>query len=168
MSLEEKLLALVASVTWDGGDQLIRALRPMLAEVAPFDCGEVALARPIGHERWALTDDEAPLASEDLLLRLEEEPLRIDDLPQALPFPRTHARMAGAGLRSLLALPLSPGDGPIGAVVLAHRDGWAFAAASLHTLAPLARMTGLCIERAVVLTALRKEVETLRLRTRKG
>lgn len=167
MSLEEKLLALVGSVTWDGGDQLIRTLRPMLAEIAPFDSGEVALARPVGHERWTLTDDEGSLASEDLLLRLESEPLRIDDLPEALPFPRTHARMAEAGLRSLLALPLSPGDGPLGAVVLAHRDGWAFAAASLHALGPLARMTGLCVERALVLTALRKEVETLRIRARK-
>jgi hypothetical protein len=168
MSLEERLLALAASVTWDGGDQVIRSLRPMLEEWAPFHVGEVALARPVGHARWTLTDDEASVAADDILMALEAEPLRIDHLSEASAFPRTQARMRDAGLRSLLVLPLSAFGGPGGAIVLGHRDGWSFVAASLHVLCPLAAMTGLCLERAVALTALRKEVETLRASTRKG
>lgn len=168
MSLEERLLALAASVTWDDGDQVIRTLRPMLEEGAPFHLGEVALARPVGHARWTLTDDEASIAADDILLALESEPLRIDDVPEASAFPRTQARMREASLRSLLVLPMSAFGGPGGAIALGHRNGWAFVAAPLYLLTPVASMTGLCLERASALTALRKEVETLRAVTRKG
>jgi hypothetical protein len=168
MSPEEKLIALVAALDGDGGDRVVRTLQPMLAEIAPFDAGEVDLAGPIGHQRWTLTSDETAIASEDLLLRLEGEPLRIDDRPEASAFPRTHARMAESGFRSLLAVPFAATGGPRGALVLAHRDGWAFAAASLRVLRPLAQMTGLCLQAAISLTSLRREVELLRAKERKG
>jgi hypothetical protein len=167
MSLEERLLTLAASITWDGGDEVIRSLRPMLEEIAPFHAGEVALARPVGHARWTLTDDEESVAADDILLAVEAEPLRIDDLPQASAFPRTQACMREASLRSLLVLPMTAFGGPGGAIVLGHRDGWSFVAVSLPVLCPVAAMTGLCLERAAALTALRKEVETLRVGARK-
>jgi hypothetical protein len=167
MSLEEKLLALVAAMDGDGGDGVVRTLQPMLAEISPFDAGEVDLAGPIGHQRWTLTNDDTVLASEDLLARLEGEPLRIDDRAEAAAFPRTQARMAESRLRSLLAVPFATPGGPRGAIVLAHRDGWAFAAASLRVLRPLAGMTGLCLQGATSLTSLRREVEMLQARGRK-
>jgi hypothetical protein len=165
MSLEEKLVALVAALDGDGGNRVVRTLQPMLAEIAPFDAGEVDLAGPIGHHRWTLTSDETAIASEDLLLRLEGDPLRIDDRAEASAFPRTHVRMAESGFRSLLAVPFGSAGGPRGAIVLAHRDGWAFAAASLRLLRPLAQMTGLCLQAASSLTSLRREVEMLRVRS---
>lgn len=168
MNIEERLLTLVASVTWDGGDQVVRSLRPMIEETAPFHLGEVALATPVGHTRWTLTDDEASVAADDILLAVESETLRIDDLSEASAFPRTQVRMREASLRSLLVLPMSVFGGPGGAIVLGHRDAWSFVAASLHVLGPVAAMTGLCLERAAALTALRKEVETLRAAPRKS
>jgi len=168
MALEERLLALAASVTWDGGEELLRSLRPMLEESAAFHAGEVDLARPVGHDRWTLAGDDASIAADDVLLALEGEPLRFDDLPEASAYPRTQSRMRDAGLRSLLVLPMGGYGGAGGAVVLGHRDGWAFVAAPLYDLAPLAAMTGLCLERALALTALRKEVEALRLDSRKS
>jgi len=168
MSLEEQLVALVAALDGDGGDRIVRTLQPMLAEIAPFDAGEVDLAGPIGHQRWTLTSDETAIASEDLLLRLEAEPLRIDDRHQAGAFPRTHARMAESGFRSLLAVPFGCASGPRGAIVLANRDGWAFVAASLRVLRPLAQMTGFCLQGAMSLTSLRKELEMLRAKGRKA
>ncbi len=166
MRIEEKLLALVASASWDGGEGVVSTLLPMLQEVAPFDAGEVAVLRPIGFDRWTLTDDDSPVAAEDFLLHMSgaDEPLRIDELSELERWPRTRDALKERGLRSLLALPLSPAGGPEGAVVLARRQGWAFVAVWLHVLTPLVSMTGLCLERAAALTALRKEVELLRTR----
>ena len=65
-----------------------------------------------------------------------------------------------------MALPMGGAGGPDGAVVLARDFGWAFAGAPLGFLAPVAGLTGLCLERALALTALRKEVD--RIRGKKG
>lgn len=166
MRIEEKLLSLVASASWDGGEGVVSTLLPMLQEVAPFDAGEVAVLRPIGFDRWTLTDDESPVAAEDFLLHISgaDEPLRIDERSELERWPRTRDALKERGLLSLLALPLSPAGGPEGAVVLARRQGWAFVAVWLHVLTPLVSMAGLCLERAAALTALRKEVELLRAR----
>jgi hypothetical protein len=70
--------------------------------------------------------------------------------------------MKSCGLRCLLALPLASAGGPDGAVVLARNFGWAFAGAPLGFLLPVAGMAGLCLERALALTALRQEIDRLR------
>lgn len=156
--LEEHLLALVASVSWDGGDGVVGVLRALLAEAAPFDAGEVAVAHPAGFHRWTLTDDESPLVGEDLLLHLSARPhpVRLDDWHEAEPWPRTAELLERRGLRSLLVLPLSAAGGAEGGVGVACRHGWAFVGCSLRRLQPVAAMAGLALGHARALTALRR------------
>lgn len=165
MDLSGKLLALAASVSWDGGAGVLRTLRQILREDAPFDAAEVALSRSPGFQRWTLTDEDEPVADEDLLERAAaaQAPIRIDDVSEIDFVPRTRALLEGRGLRSCLALPLCGAGGPEGAIVLAREHGWAFAGVSLHTLWPVASMAGLCLARAVALTALKRELETSRV-----
>jgi GAF domain len=161
MEVSAKLLALAASVSWDGGEGVLRALRQILREDAPFDAGEVALQRSPGFQRWTLTDDDEPLAADDLLelASRADAPIRIDDMQEPGFAPHTRERMARRGMRSCLALPLCGAGGPEGVVVVAREHGWAFAGVSLPTLWPLASMAGLCLARAIALTVLRKEAE---------
>jgi hypothetical protein len=168
MEVPAKLLALASSISWDGGGGVLRALRQILLEDAPFDAGEVALSRPPGFQRWTLTDDEEEVAADDLLERAAsaEAPIRIDDVLDPGFAPVTRERMARRGLRSCLALPLGGAGGPEGAIVVAREQGWAFTGVSLHTLWPVASMAGLCLARAVALTALKRETETLRVSSR--
>jgi len=162
------LLALVASTSWDGGTELLRTLRAILERWAPFDAGEVALYDGKEIRRWSLADPEDWVAASDMVLHvsLEKAPLRADDLPDLESFSRTQGRMRICGLRALLALPLAAAGGPDGAVVLARSFGWAFAGAPMGFLSPVVGMAGLCLERALALTALRREVD--HLRERKG
>src|SRR5262245_5755267 len=168
MDLPAKLLALVSPVSWDGGDGVLRALRDILQDDAPFDAAEVVLCRPPGYQRWTLTDDEREVAAEDLLERAAsgDAPVRIDDAHEAGFAPLTRQRMTERGLRSCLALPLSAAGGPEGAIVVAREHGWAFTAVSLHTLWPVAAMAGLALARAIALTALKRDADCLRTTSR--
>jgi hypothetical protein len=168
MDVPAKLLALAASVSWDGGDGVLRTLRQILKEDAPFDAGEVALQRSPGFQRWTLTDDPEPVAADDLLERAStaDGPIRIDDILEVRFAPLTRERMIERGLRSCLVLPLSGAGGPEGAIVVAREHGWAFAGVSLHTLWPVASMAGLCLARAVALTALKRDADAVRVSSR--
>jgi hypothetical protein len=161
LELTRALLALAAATTWDGGDALVSTLRGFLKETVPFDEGELALTIPTGYRRWTLTEDDEPLAAEDLLAEMcaREAPLRVDTLEEADRFPRTVTRLRQRGLASFLALPLGAAGGPEGAVLLARRFGWAFAGVPERPLAAAAAMAGICLERALALTAMRKELE---------
>jgi hypothetical protein len=168
MEVPAKLLALAASVSWDGGDGVLRTLRQILREDAPFDAGEVALSRSPGFQRWTLTDDEREVAADDLLegAASGDSPIRIDDAQEPGFAPRTRQHMAERGLRSCLALPLGGAGGPEGAIVVAREHGWAFTGVSLHTLWPVASMAGLCLARAIALTALKRDADSLRAASR--
>jgi hypothetical protein len=164
MDLTRTLLALVGATTWDGGDALVSTLRGYLKEAVPFDGGELAVSMPTGYRRWTLTEDDEPLSGDDLLAELcgRESPLRVDTLEEADRFPRTVARLRQRGLASFLALPLGSAGGPEGGVVLARSFGWAYAGVSEWPLAAAAAMAGLCLERSLALTAMRKELESRR------
>lgn len=157
----QTLLALAAATTWDGGDGVVSTLRSALCTIAPFDAGELALSMPTGFRRWTFTDDEEPLAANDLLLDVSrhDTPLRIDQPEEAEVFPETAARLRRRGLMSLLAVPLNAAGGPDGAVVLARTFGWAYAGTSMRAVSVSVSMAGLCLERALALTALRRELE---------
>jgi hypothetical protein len=157
----QTLLALAAATTWDGGDAVVSTLRDALAAIAPFDSGELALAMPTGFRRWTFTDDEEPLAGEDLLLDLprRDAPLRIDHQGDADAFPDTQERLRRRGLLSALAVPLHTAGGPDGGVVLARRFGWAYAGVSIREVSVCVGMAGLCLERSLALSALRRELE---------
>jgi hypothetical protein len=92
------------------------------------------------------------------------EALRLDDLRELGPYPRTRERMSALGLRSLLILPLNAAGGCEGAIVLARDFGWAFAGASLRVLWGVAGITGLCLEQAISSSALAKEADVQRRR----
>jgi hypothetical protein len=160
LDLTRALLALAAATTWDGGDAVVSTLRDVLRDGVAFDEGEVALTVPTGYRRWALAEEEDELVAEDLLADLctRDVPLRFDTLEEADRYPRTVARLRERGLASLLALPLGAAGGPEGAVVLMRRFGWGFAGVSEKPLAAVAAMTGLCLERALALTALRRQL----------
>ncbi len=168
----QTLLALAAATTWDGGDGVVSTLRSALCACAPFDAGELALSMPTGFRRWTFTDDETPLAGDDLLLNLcrRELPLRIDQPEEVDAFPETAARLRRRGLMSLLAVPLNAAGGPEGGVVLARQFGWAFAGTSIRAVSVTVAMAGLCLERSLALTALRRELEAAghRLRELEG
>jgi hypothetical protein len=159
--LTETLLGLVSATSWDGGQGLVHALREALAAGTPFDAGEVAFAQPVEFRRWSFTEAETDIVAADLLMHVGVcgQPLRVDDLPELEEFPATLENMRAQGLQSLLLFPLAPAGGPVGAIVLARRFGWAFAGAPIGYLWPLARMGGLCLERALALTALRRKLD---------
>jgi hypothetical protein len=161
LDLTEALLRLVSATSWDGGSGLIHALSEVLREATPYDAGEVAVAQPVEFRRWSLTDDDEDVVESDLLLHVGAgaRPVRVDDLPEVADFPRTLSRLRARGLQSLLLFPLASPGGPEGAIVLARSFGWAFAGAPLAYLWPIARMSGLCLERALALTALRRKLE---------
>jgi GAF domain-containing protein len=161
LDLTEALLRLVAATSWDGGAGLVHALSEVIREATPFEAGEVAVAQPVEFRRWSLTDDEQDVVESDLLLHVGScgRPVRVDDLPEVADFPRTHALLRARGLQSLLLFPLASPGGPEGAIVLARTYGWAFAGAPLNHLWPIARMSGLCLERALALTALRRKLD---------
>ena len=161
LDLTEALLRLVAATSWDGGAGLVHALSEVIREATPFDAGEVAVAQPIEFRRWSLTDDESDVVESDLLMHVGVcgRPVRVDDLPEVVDFPRTLALLRARGLQSLLLFPLASPGGPEGAIVLARTFGWAFAGAPLGHLWPIARMGGLCLERALALTALRRKLD---------
>src|SRR5450432_4097073 len=168
----QTLLALAAATTWDGGDAVVSTLRTALESIAPFDAGELALSMPTGFRRWTFTDDEEPLAGDDLLLELprHDTPLRIDHPEDAAAFPETQASLHRRGLLSALAVPLHSAGGPDGAVFLARRYGWAYAGTSMREVTVCVGMAGLCLERSLALSALRRELEAAghRLRDRDG
>jgi hypothetical protein len=162
------MLALAAATTWDGGDGVVSTLRSALSVMAPFDAGELALFMPTGYRRWTFTEDEDPLAGDDFLIYLgrRDVPVRIDQPEEAEAFPETAARLRRRGLMSALGVPLNGAGGPEGAVVLARRFGWAYAGTSLRTVSVCVAMAGLCLERALALSALRRELEAAGLRLR--
>jgi hypothetical protein len=159
--LTEALLGLVSVTSWDGGQGLVHALGESLAAGTPFDAGEVAFAQPVEFRRWSFTENENDIVAADLLMHVGVcgKPLVVDDLPELEEFPATLENMRELGLQSLLLFPLAPAGGPVGAIVLARRFGWAFAGAPIAYLWPLARMGGLCLERALALTALRRKLD---------
>lgn len=161
LDLTEALLRLVSATYWDGGAGLVHALADVVREATPFDAGEVAVAQPVEFRRWSLTEDESDVVESDLLLHVGvcARPVRVDDLPEVVDFPRTHKLMRERGLQSLLLFPLASPGGPEGAIVLGRTFGWAFAGAPLGYLWPIARMSGLCLERALALTALRRKLD---------
>ena len=161
--LADKLLALVASTSWDGAQSLVRALAAILEEIAPFEVGELIVLKPEGPARLPLNDLTQPWTEESFLRHAcgAGVAMRFGDLGEMTSFPGAHDRMAALGLRSLLTVPLSAAGGPAGVLLLGHRHGWAFAGASIRDLWPVAAMTGLCLERAEALTRLRREVERL-------
>jgi GAF domain-containing protein len=155
MDLEKRLIGLVDATRADGGKALRGALREDLQVLAPFDRGEVAFLREGRVDRWRLDDGPGPVSGDDLVRHIAAHPVtvRLDDLHDAEPFPGTLESLEALGLRSLLALPLSTSGGLEGALVVARDYGWAFAGASLRVLVPLAEMAGLCVDRALQLTA---------------
>src|SRR5262249_25236371 len=161
LDLTQTLLALAAATSWDGGDGVVATLRETLASAAPFDAGELALSMPTGFRRWTFTEEQDPLAGDDLLLQLcrRDTPLRRAVLDDLAPFPDTAARWRRRGFQSALGLPLGAAGGPEGGVVLARRFGWAFAGTSMRAVSVSVSMAGLCLERALALSALRRELE---------
>lgn len=161
LDLTDALLRLVSATSWDGAAGLVHALSEVIRAATPFDAGEVAVAQPVEFRRWSLTEQDEDVVESDLLLHVGvcARPVRVDDLPEVVDFPRTLARMRARGLQSLLLFPLASPGGPEGAIVLARSFGWAFAGAPLAYLWPVARMGGLCLERALALTALRRKLE---------
>jgi hypothetical protein len=120
MEVPAKLLALAASVSWDGGDGVLRTLRQILREDAPFDAGEVALSRSPGFQRWTLTDDEREVAADDLLERAASGGPSASTTSWASFAPRTR--------RVWPARPVLPGAslggaGGLGAIVVAREHG---------------------------------------------
>ncbi|HUG53411.1 MAG TPA: hypothetical protein VMR21_07415 [Vicinamibacteria bacterium] len=168
MDPTQTLLALAAATTWDGGDGVVSTLRTELSLLVPFDAGELAVFMPTGYRRWTFTADEDPVAGDDLLLYLcrRVAPVRIDQPEEAEAFPETAARLRRRGLMSALALPLNAAGGPEGGVVLARRFGWAFAGTSVRGVSTAVSMAGLCLERSLALTALRRELEAAGQRLR--
>src|ERR1044071_2220244 len=71
----QTLLALGAPTTWDGGDGVVSTLRSTLCALAPFDAGELALSMPTGFRRWTFTDEEEPVAADDLLMDVARQDL---------------------------------------------------------------------------------------------
>ncbi len=159
MDLAEKLLVLANAVGTDGGQELVRALRGVLAETAPFDAGEAVLATDGRLLRWRLDEHEGELLGTDLVRHIAalHAPLRLDDLDDVSPFPETRRGMEALGLRSLLVLPFQGG----GALAVARRYGWAFVGASLHHLWPVRGMAGIGLRQAALLTRLAQRVEAL-------
>jgi len=159
-----KLLALFGAVTADGGEQVVRRLAEALAEVTPFDRGELLLTLVADLHRRPLGTSSASLAEDDLLEHLGSHPgpLRVDRLNELKVLPRTSARLAEGHHQSLLALPIAP-DGTLrGAVVLAARRPCAFAAVPLQGLTTLATAAGLALLQALKLTGLHDEQESLK------
>ncbi len=159
MDIAEKLLVLADSAAGDGGEGLVRALRNILTEIAPFDAGEAVLAAGDRMLRWRLDDHEGELLGADVIRHIGplHAPLRFDELDDAEGFPETQRGMEALGLRSLLVLPFQGG----GALAIARRYGWAFVGASMHHLWPLRGMAGIGLRQAVLLTGLAQKVEAL-------
>src|SRR5262245_38775027 len=157
MDLAEKLLVLADAATGDGAQGLLRALRTILAEIAPFDAGEAVLASGDRLVRWRLDDHEGELLGTDVVRHIGtiHAPLRFDDLDDAKAFPDTHRALEALGMRSLLVLPFQGG----GALGVARRYGWAFVGVSLHHVWPVRGMAGIGLRQAVLLTGLAQKVE---------
>jgi hypothetical protein len=157
MDLAEKLLVLADSAAGDGAQGLVRALRTVLAEIAPFDAGEVLLVAGERFLRWRLDDHEGDLLGADVVRHIGtlHAPLRFDDQDDAKAFPETHQALVAQGMRSLLVLPFQGG----GALAVARRYGWAFVGASMHHLWPVRGMAGIALRQAVLLTGLAQKVE---------
>jgi len=164
MDQSRSLLALTAAIAADNGDGVARVLRTQLIETTRFDRGEIAVARPLGCERWTLTAEATPLAAEDLVMRVaaSREVVSLEDVSQTDAYPRTRRLLERAGQRALLALPLNTAGGLDGAVLLAQRHAWAFAGVSLNRLGALVGMAGLALERSIALTALERELARAR------
>ncbi len=154
MDLEARLIGLVAATKGDSGLALREALRADLQVLAPFDRGEAAFLRAGQVVRWSLDAGGDSVSADDLVRHIAAHPVvvRIDELHEAEPFPKTRSSLTALGLRSLLALPLSGAGGAEGALVLARDYGWGFAGASLRRLLPFASMAGLCLDRAFLLS----------------
>lgn len=163
--LADSLLALASAIDGDGGHGVCHTLSVLLRDTAPFDAGEVVLRHGNGFHRFPFGTDERPVAGDDLVRQVlaNGTPLRLDDPRDLEPFAETRERMAQAGLKSALVLPLGTilhvqaphhAASPNGVLVLARRHGWAFVGASLHFLGPLAAMAGLALDRSLALTAL--------------
>ncbi len=157
MDLAEKLLVLADSAAGDGAQGLVRALRTVLAEIAPFDAGEAVLVSGERFLRWRLDDHEGDLLGADVVRHIGalHAPLRFDDQDDAKAFPETHQALVAQGMRSLLVLPFQGG----GALAVARRYGWAFVGASMHHLWPVRGMAGIALRQAVLLTGLAQKVE---------
>jgi hypothetical protein len=150
---------------------VLRALEGMLAELAPFDAGEVVLQAGRDRLRLPLGDQDELLLDEDLERRLlrQRAPLRVDDLLLPSELPETVARASGdgsdtrlvqLGYRSLLALPLFEREERLGLLVLACREAWGFVTVSLRAVVPVAQMAGICLSRALLLPESRDPGET--------
>ena len=125
VSVEQDLLRLVAAVGARGRAGMCEALAEILGALAPFDNGEVAFLREGEVVRWGFGPRTVPVTGNDLVRHLASHPvsLRIDHLLDAEPFPATRECLEAAGLRSLLALPITPTAGYEGALVVAREYG---------------------------------------------
>jgi hypothetical protein len=162
------LIRIAAAVAADGGAGVRRALEEALQEAAPFDEGEVALARTHGDVwRQPLGAAAGPILGLDLLNHVlaHGAPYRIDDWRDAEAFAQTLGLLRTRGLRSLLTVPFrfdAPGVPPLaGALAVGRTHGWAFVGASLPLLGPIASMAGLALDRTLVLTTLRERAYPL-------
>src|SRR5262245_24559357 len=157
MDLAEKLLVLADAAAGDGAQGLLRALRTILSETAPFDAGEAVLVSGDRLLRWRIDEHEGELLGADVVRHIAtiHAPLRFDDLDDAKAFPETHRALEALGMRSLLVLPFQGG----GALGVARRYGWAFVGASMHHLWPIRGMAGIGLRQAVLLTGLALKVD---------
>jgi hypothetical protein len=150
----------------DGPDGVVAVMRSFLADHVSFEAGEVRWLRPTQPLCWPLTEPAAEdgLVADDVVAYAAEHeaPLRIDDRADARSFPRTHERLRRREQHSVLVLPLLPAGAENGAVVLVRAERCGFAGTSFHQLAPLVRVGGVCLDLALRLTTLRREVAVLR------
>lgn len=167
-SLAQVLLRIAAAAAPDGGAGVRAALQAALRDEAAFDVGEIILKRP--HREplvFPLGGASGPLVGPELVdhVLAHGAPYRIDDLPDALAFPVTEARMREHGVRSALVLPFRFDEHGMvevtGALAVCRTHGWAFVGASLPMVAPLAGMAGLALDHALRLSALGERAHAL-------
>jgi hypothetical protein len=154
-SLTETLLALVAAVHDDGGRGVRRLLRDALHEAYAFDGAELVVLSGGELVRFWLAEPMPPVALVELDVVDQSlhsgEPVRIDEIAEAVRWPATRALLQAGGFASALVLPFEGGGVP-GIVALARRYAWAFAGAPLRALRPLVGMAGLCHGHALALS----------------
>jgi hypothetical protein len=154
-TLTETLLALVAAIHDDGGQEVRRLLRDALHEAYAFDGAELLVLSGSDLVRFWLAEPipAVPIVGLDAVeVSLHSgEPVRIDEIAEADRWPATRSSLVAGGFSSALVLPFE-GPGVPGVVALARRYAWAFAGAPLRALRPLVGMAGLCHGHALALS----------------
>jgi hypothetical protein len=150
MEFLEALLAIVKAISTDGGEGILEILEVNLKEYAPFDAGEVIVLGQFGFERHSFSGSS--FAEDDILsaARKSGAPLLIGDILDSEQFTLTRVAMRKLGLRSVLILPFC--SALVGWIALAREAPWSFSGVRFRILDPLARMTGLALEKARALS----------------